>query len=156
MSPSKTLRLLLGLCRCLLIGTLPPSAPPPRSAGVGSVAAVSLLFAQTVPGFFTQLLPGLQVRELRENQCLGFGALQDGGPVAGLNPTRERPRGLHTHPWGPALGSCSWWASRVWPLPSASSAGLSDSMFQMFTPAFGLTLHLTPDPVAHSHGLLSL
>lgn len=41
-----------------------PSASPPRAAGVGSVAAVSLLFVQTVPGFSTQPLPGFHIREL--------------------------------------------------------------------------------------------
>lgn len=60
------------------------------------MAAVSLLFIQTVTGFFTQPLPGLQVRELRKNHCLGFRAspqraLQDGRAMAGWNQTREGP-----------------------------------------------------------------
>lgn len=138
-----------------------PSALPPRSAGVGSVPALSLFFVQTVPKFFTPPLPGLQVRELRGNRCSGCraspqGTPQDGGAVAGVNQTRERAWGLQASHLGPASGSHGWRASWARPSPSATSApcwhhwafGLRVS--RRLPPAFGLT---TSEPLAHSHGL---
>lgn len=86
------------------VGTLPTFSATHRSAGVGLVAALSLLFAQALPGFFTQPVPGLLVRE---NHCLVFGALQDGG----LNQTKGRPQGLQAHQLGLASGRRSQWAS---------------------------------------------
>ena len=68
------------------------------------MAALSLFFAQALPGFFTRPIPGLLVRELRENHCLGFGALEDGGAVTGLNQTKGRPQGLQVHQLGLASG----------------------------------------------------
>lgn len=83
-SPSKTTWPFLGL-QSFMAGTLPALSTTTRASGGGSVAAAGFLFVQTVPGFFTPPIPGLQVRE---NHCLGFkassqGALQDGGAMAG-------------------------------------------------------------------------
>lgn len=67
-----------------MVGTLPTLRTTTRFLGVGSVAAAGLLFVQTVPGLFTQPLPGLQVREpLFGNQGLLTSSLQDGGAMAG-------------------------------------------------------------------------
>lgn len=81
-SPSKTTWPLLGLQSLMAVPALSTTT---RASGGGSVAAAGFLFVQTVPGFCTPPLPGLQVRE---NHCLGFkassqGALQDGGAMAG-------------------------------------------------------------------------
>lgn len=98
------------------VGTLPCLQHHPQVCRSGVVAALSLLFAQALPGFFTRPVPGLLGRE---NHCLGFGALQDGGAVTGLNQTRRRAQGLQAHQLGLASGRRSQWASRVWlrPLP---------------------------------------
>lgn len=94
----------------LLSHGTPPSPPHHCPHLQESVAALSLLFVQTAPGFFAQPLPGLQARELRQNHCLGFraspqGDLQDGGAIVGLNQTREAPWSFQAHHLGPASGS---------------------------------------------------
>lgn len=67
-----------------MVGTLLTLRTTTRFLGVGSVAAAGLLSVQTVPGLFTQPLPGLQVREpLFGNQGLLTSSLQDGGAMAG-------------------------------------------------------------------------
>lgn len=52
------------------------------------MAAVSLLFVQSLASSLNPCPDGLQVRELRKNHCLAFkaspqGALQDGRTMAG-------------------------------------------------------------------------
>lgn len=163
MSPSKTVwpapwTLLL----CHGRDPAQPSALPRRSAGVSLVPALSLFFVQTVPRFFTPPLPGLQVRELRENHCSGFraspqGAPPDGGAMAGVNQTRDRPWGLPSSSpgtclrqlWleglpGTALTLCHQY-SLLAPL------GFWTPRFQTFTSC--LWIDSTFDPLAHSHGL---
>lgn len=104
------------------------------------MAAVSLLFVQTVRGFFTQLLTGLQVRE---NHCSGFkaspqGALQDSGA---LEPTRGEAGASSpgTCPRQLLLESLLGVALTLLQTPGLLDAHFSVSLF----PAFGWTLHLT-------------
>lgn len=66
------------------------------------MAAVCLLSVQTVPGFFAQPLPGLEVREFGQNLgvCgLLTRSLQDGRAVAALNRAGEGPWGLQARLW---------------------------------------------------------
>lgn len=73
----------------------------------------------------------------------------------------KQGRGPGPHHLVPASGNCCWGASQgvALTLPPVLLAGtglLNSRVSRCLPPAFGLILHLTPDPAASSHGLQSL
>lgn len=134
--PAKPCGLLLGLC---MVGTLP--SPPHCLPGLWELAWCLLfvsLFVQTDPTFFTQPLPGLLVRELREKHCLGFRALHE-EPCRMVGAPSSSPRTCFRQPLLEVLPGMALTLLPPW------AFGLHVS--RRLLPAFGLTLHLIPSHI---------